>query len=265
MKIGVIGLGVVGSAVHESFETLGHDMSYFDTKYQDSRIDDVLNTEVVFVCVPTQMNESDGSCDTSIVECVVNKLSKSNYSGIVVIKSTVIPGTVDRLIRQHETLRICFSPEFLRAKTALSDFLYNQDVIVIGTYDNNIYNCVKTLHYKICENTKMVTPTEAEIVKYFNNVHHAVHVVFANMMYDVCKSFNCLYENVYNTIEQRSCINTSYLNCNENLRAYGGECLPKDISAWNKMLKDNGLRYSFINCVIKDNELIKNESTCNRI
>jgi len=264
MKIGVIGLGVVGSAVHESFETLGHDTAYFDTKYQDSRIDDVLNTEVVFVCVPTQMNESDGSCDTSIVESVVNELSKSNYSGIVVIKSTVIPGTVDRLIQQHETLRICFSPEFLRAKTALSDFLYNQDVLVIGTHDSDTYELVKNLHHKLCENVKHVLPTEAEIIKYFNNVHHAVHVVFANMMYDVCKVLDCSYEKVYVTIGQRDCINTSYLNCNENLREYGGECLPKDISAWNKMLKDSGLKYTFIDNVITDNELIKNESTRNR-
>jgi len=264
MKIGVIGLGVVGNAIYESFKTLGHDMSYFDIKYQESTIDKVLDTQAVFVCVPTQMNESDGSCDTRIVESVVNELSKSNYSGIVVIKSTVIPGTVDRLIQQHGTLRICFSPEFLRAKTALSDFLYNQDVLVIGTHDNNIYEFVKSLHFKLCENVKHVLPTEAEIIKYFNNVHHAVHVVFANMMYDVCKSLDCSYEKVYDAIGQRDCINTSYLNCNENLREYSGECLPKDISAWNKMLKDRGIKYTFIDNVINDNELIKNESTRNR-
>jgi len=264
MKIGVIGLGTVGSAVHESFQTLGHCLSYFDTIYQNSRIDDVLDTEIVFVCVPTQMNQVDGSCDTSIVESVIDDLNKNNYLGIIVIKSTVIPGTTDRLIQKYHNLRICFSPEFLKAKTALSDFLYNQDVLVIGTYDKDTYDTVKQLHYKLCDNVKMVVPTEAEIVKYFNNVHHAVHVVFANMMYDVCKQFNCSYENVYDTMSQRDCVNTSYLNCNENLREYGGECLPKDISAWSKMLKDTGVEYTFIDHIIKDNELIKNESTCNR-
>lgn len=264
MKIGVIGLGTVGSVVHESFQTLGYCLSYFDPKYHDSRIDDVLDTEIVFVCVPTQMNQIDGSCDTSIVESVIGDLNKNNYSGIVVIKSTIIPGTTDSLIQKYNNLRICFSPEFLRAKTALSDFLYNQDVLVIGTHNNDIYECVKKVHYKLCKNIKHVLPTEAEIVKYFNNVHHAVHVVFANMMYDVCKKFDCSYENVHDTIDQRDCINASYLNCNENLREYGGECLPKDISAWSKMLKDTGVKYTFIDHIIKDNELIKNESTRNR-
>jgi UDPglucose 6-dehydrogenase len=264
MKIGVIGLGTVGSVVYESFQTLGHDLSYFDTAHADSKINDVLDTEVVFVSVPTNMNENDGSCDTSIVEEVVDILNSYSYSGIVVVKSTVLPGTTDSLAMKYKKLKICFSPEFLRQKTALSDFLYNQDVLVIGSHDGEIQEYIAELHEKLCKNVKFLLPTEAEIVKYFNNVHNAVNVVFANMMYDVCEQLDCSYENVYDTIEQRNCINTSYLNCNKNLRAYGGDCLPKDISAWNKMLKEIGLQYTFLDHVIKDNELIKNESTSNR-
>jgi UDPglucose 6-dehydrogenase len=256
MKLGVIGLGTVGSAVYESFITIGHDVKYFDTKYDDSSLNNVLDTEAVFVCVPTGMNSVDGSCDTSIVEYVISELDQNHYTGVIVIKSTVIPGTTKRLIKEYPDLNIVCSPEFLRAKTALSDFLYNQDVLVIGTNDKNVYDFVKSLHNRICTNVKMVSPTEAEIIKYFNNVHHAVHVVFANMMYDTCKSLGCDYENVYDAIGERNCINTSYLNCNENLREFGGECLPKDISAWDKLIKDLDVNYSFIQSVINDNDAI---------
>lgn len=256
MKLGVIGLGTVGSAVYESFRTIGYNAKYFDTKYSDSTLSDVLDTEVIFVCVPTKMNVSDGSCDTSVVESVIDELNQTYYAGVIVIKSTIIPGTTETLIKKYPRLNIVSSPEFLRAKTALSDFLYHQDVLVVGTNNTPTYEFIKKLHNRICTNATMVSPTEAEVIKYFNNVHHAVHVVFANMMYDTCNALDCNYQNVYDTIGERDCINTSYLNCNENLREYGGECLPKDISAWNKLINDLDVNYSFIQSVIKDNGMI---------
>ena len=256
MKLGVIGLGTVGSAVYESFKTIGHDVKYFDIKYSVSTLSDVLDAEVLFVCVPTKMNAADGSCDTSVVQSVIDELNQNHYTGVIVVKSTVVPGTTRRLIEEYPQLNIVCSPEFLRAKTALSDFLYHQDVLVVGTDDTPTYDFLKHLHSRICTNARMVSPTEAEVIKYFNNVHHAVDVVFANMMYDTCNALDCNYQNVYNTIGERNCINTSYLNCNENLREFGGDCLPKDISAWNKLINDLGVNYSFIQSVIKDNGMI---------
>lgn len=256
MKLGVIGLGIVGGSIYESFKTLGYDIDFFDIKHKESDLRNILNTDTVFVCVPTKMNDKDGSCDTSVVETVINQLNENKYDGIIVIKSTVIPGTTERIIQKYPQLNIVCSPEFLRARTSLSDFLYNQDVLVVGTNDSNLYKLIKNLHSRVCTNARMVSPTEAEIIKYFNNVHHAVQVVFANMMYDTCKSLNCNYQTVYDTIGERNCINTSYLNCNENLREFGGECLPKDISAWNKLIKDLELNYSFIQSVINDNNMI---------
>jgi UDP-glucose 6-dehydrogenase len=102
MKIGIIGRGTVGSAVYEGLEYLGHDLSFFDPKYEGSRLDDVLDTEVVFISVPTDQT-STGDCDTSIVDNVINELAVNNYRGLVSIKSTVIPGTTDRLQKQYPT------------------------------------------------------------------------------------------------------------------------------------------------------------------
>ena len=71
MKLGLIGKGTVGTAVYEGLLYLGHNMSFFDPAYQGSKLSDVLDTECVFICVPTDM-ASNGDCDTSIVEKVVN-------------------------------------------------------------------------------------------------------------------------------------------------------------------------------------------------
>jgi len=96
MKIGIIGRGTVGQAVYDGLEFLGHAMSFFDPAYEGSQLDHVLDTEVVFVSVPTNQLPN-GDCDTSIVEQVVAELNTANYQGLVAIKSTVVPGTCDRI------------------------------------------------------------------------------------------------------------------------------------------------------------------------
>ena len=141
MKIGLIGRGTVGKAVYEGLQHLGHQMSFFDPAYDGSTLADILDTECVFICVPT--NQADnGDCDTSIVEKVVAELAQAGYKGLVSVKSTVVPGTSDRLAAEHPTLRICSVPEFLRAKTALADFMYHHDLLIIGSHRDEDFELI---------------------------------------------------------------------------------------------------------------------------
>jgi UDPglucose 6-dehydrogenase len=256
MKIGLLGRGTVGKAVYEGLEYLGHEMSFFDPAYEGSLIDHVLGTECVFICVPTDQ-APNGDCDTSIVDRVVKELDDHGYTGLVSIKSTVIPGTTDRLQKQHPRLRMSMVPEFLRAKSALADFVYNHDLLVVGTYTREDADLLIEIHGSFPENIARVNPTEAEVIKYFNNVHHAMSVTFANITYDVCNQLGANYMNVYKAITKRECINPAYLMANKNTRGYGGHCLPKDTSAWNNLIKNLGLPYTLIQSVINDNEKVK--------
>jgi UDPglucose 6-dehydrogenase len=256
MKIGLLGRGTVGKAVYEGLEYLGHEMSFFDPAYKGSRINDILGTECVFICVPTDQ-ASNGDCDTSIVDRVVKELDDHSYTGLVSIKSTVIPGTTDRLQKQYPRLRMSMVPEFLRAKSALADFVYNHDLLVVGTYTREDADLLIEIHGSFPENIARVTPTEAEVIKYFNNVHHAMSVTFANITYDVCNKLGANYMSVYKAITKRDCINPSYLMANKNMRGYGGHCLPKDTSAWNNLIKNLELPYTLIQSVIDDNEKVK--------
>jgi UDPglucose 6-dehydrogenase len=249
MKIGIIGRGTVGSAVFEGLEYLGHTMTFFDTKHEGSAMADVLDTEVVFISVPTD-RAVNGDCDTSIVDNVVAELAINNYAGLVSIKSTVIPGTTDRL-------RICMVPEFLRAKSALADFVYNHDLLVAGCYNREDADIIVELHGTFPQHVARVTPTEAEIIKYFNNVHHAMSVTFANIAYDVCDQLGANYMNVYKAIVKRECFNPAYLMANKNMRGFGGHCLPKDTAAWSNLIQNLGLPYTMIDSIIQDNEKVK--------
>jgi UDPglucose 6-dehydrogenase len=256
MKIGLLGRGTVGKAVYEGLEYLGHNMSFFDPAYEGSKLEHVLNTDCVFICVPTDQ-AANGDCDTSIVDRVVKQLADHNYTGLVSIKSTVVPGTTKRLQETHPNLRMSMVPEFLRAKSALADFVYNHDLLVVGCNTKEDADLIVEIHGSFPENVARVTPTEAEVIKYFNNVHHAMSVTFANITYDVCDKLGANYMNVYKAITKRDCINPAYLMANPNMRGYGGHCLPKDTSAWNNLIKDLGLDFGLIQSVINDNEKFK--------
>ena len=253
MKIGLIGKGTVGKAVYEGLLHLGHTMSFFDPAYEGSKLNDVLDTECIFICVPTNQ-APNGDCDTSIVESVIADLDSVKYTGLVAVKSTVVPGTSDSLSAAHPTLKICSVPEFLRAKTALADFMYNHDLLIIGSHRDEDFELIKKIHGNLPKAVSCVKPTEAEVVKYFNNVNHSVQIIFANIAFEVCKSLGVDYNAVYDAIIKRECFNPAYLMCNDNLRGFGGHCLPKDTSAWNNLVKKLGLDYSMIQAVINDNE-----------
>jgi UDPglucose 6-dehydrogenase len=107
------------------------------------------------------------------------------------------------------------------------------------------------------KNVACVKPTEAEVIKYFNNVNHSVQIIFANIAFEVCKKLGVHYEAVYHAISKRECFNPAYLMCNDNLRGFGGHCLPKDASAWANLIKNLGLEYTMIDAVIADNEKLK--------
>jgi UDPglucose 6-dehydrogenase len=253
MKIGIIGKGTVGKAVYEGLEYLGHEMSFFDPAYEGSVLDHVLDTDCVFISVPTNQ-AANGDCDVSIIDQTVQELATAEYAGLISIKSTVIPGTTDRLQKQYPRLRLSMVPEFLRAKSALADFVYNHDLLVVGCVNKADADLIVEIHGSFPENIARVTPTEAEVIKYFNNVHHAMSVTFANITYEVCDKLGANYMNVYKAITKRDCINPAYLMANPNMRGYGGHCLPKDTSAWNNLIKDLGLDFNLIQSVINDNE-----------
>ena len=253
MIVGIIGLGIVGSACKFGFELLGHSVLVHDIKLQTS-IDNVLKSDIVFICVPTPSREDD-ACDTSIVESIVEELKNKNYSGIIAIKSTIEPGTTNRIKEKFSIEKICFVPEFLRERCAVADFTENHDLCIIGTSSDEVYELVKKCHGYYPKNFVRLTEDEAEFCKYFNNIYNATMIIFANSFYEACKIKNVNYTNIKNAITKRKHINSNYLECNENFRGFGGVCLPKDTKAISNMMKNTNIR--FFDNLIEENKKYK--------
>ena len=256
MKIGIVGLGIVGSAVKYGFEKLGHQVAGHDIK-DETRLEDVLDCEIVYLCLPTPQGD-DGNCDTSVLESVAGELLDSNgYNGIVAIKSTVAPGTTVRLQERFMTEKICHVPEFLRERAAIIDFTDNHDVCVIGTRSSEVFEAVKESHGYYPKKFIQLDPTEAEISKYFNNIYNAMLITFANAFYEVCQASGADYSKVKNAMVQRDHIYNKYLDCNDNLRGFGGMCLPKDTAAISAYAREMGLPMELFQAIVDDNKKYK--------
>ena len=254
MKVGIIGVGAVGSACKKGFELLGHDVRIHDPKFI-TKIENVIETEIVYICVPTPESE-DGSCDLSIVESTISDLESLGYAGVVALKSTSVPGTTEKLLSKTN-LRLCFVPEFLRERSAVEDFVVNHDLLAVGCHSKDIFDVVVASHGFFPKNTVMMTPTEAEILKYYSNVFNATRIVFANAMYEICQKLGADYDKVKDTYLIRGTASPDYLDCNEKMRGYGGMCLPKDTKAIDSLLKNLGLDLKIFEAVDHDNKKFK--------
>jgi UDPglucose 6-dehydrogenase len=254
MKIGVIGVGAVGSACKKGFELLSHEVKVHDPKF-NTKIEDVIDTKIVYICVPTPEAE-DGSCDLSIVKSSIKELEKLAYAGVVALKSTSVPGTTEELISETN-LRICFVPEFLRERSALEDFVVNHELLAVGCHSTDDFDVVVASHGFFPKNTVMLTPTEAEILKYYSNVFNATRIVFANAMYEICQQLGADYNKIKDTYLIRKTASPDYLDCNEKMRGYGGMCLPKDTKALDSLIKKLGLDLKLFEAIDQDNKKFK--------
>ena len=230
MKIGIVGVGMVGGALKFGFTRIGHEVLEHDVKL-GTRLEVVRSAPIAFICVPTPSRD-DGRCDTSLVEDVVGALNRLAYPGLVVIKSTVTPGTTDHLHRRHLALRLAFCPEFLRERARFSDFVENHEVCVVGTMNDADAALIQKAHGSLPKRFVQMPPLEAELTKYFANTLNALRIVFANQFWEVCQAVGADYGTIKNAASMRASVGSDYLDCNANFRAFGGACLPKDTAAF---------------------------------
>lgn len=249
MIIGIIGFGVVGSAIDFCFKKLGHKTVIHDIKL-NTDIYNMRRADIVYICVPTKSMD-DGSCDVTIVWECIKQLDSLRYDGVIAIKSTVSPGTTQKLIDEFASNNICFVPEFLRERCGVSDFSEHHDLCVIGTNGDDVFEKVKQSHGHYPKKIVNCTPTQAELCKYFVNIYNATLITFANSFYEVCKKMRVDYSEVKNICVNKNHIHDMYLDCNEQFRAFAGVCLPKDLKCIANIMKDTSV--GFFDCILEEN------------
>mgnify|MGYP001081794768 CR=1 FL=1 len=244
-KIGICGIGVVGSAILNCFEKIGLPIEFYD-KYKNNGIGSkeyLLSTDIIFLCLPTIYSENKKEYDKSELYEICTYLSTNKYKGLVVVKSTVEPGTCRNLYKKFN-LSILHNPEFLTARTAEEDF-ENQSHIVIGGIDKDDKNikCLKDFYTKYWKDAKVSIANyeESEIMKICINSFYAIKIQFFNEIYAITETFEgSSYDNVVSMMIKNDWISPNHVTVpgTDGKLSYGGMCFPKDTNAlYQLMLK----------------------------
>ena len=228
MRIGIIGYGFVGQAVHSCMDQ-SRTVVVINDPAKGYGGDVLKDTKAVFVCLPTPMRE-DGTQDTKTLGEWLHKLSQ--YDGVIIIKSTVVPSVIGSLPVNG---RIVMNPEFLNANSAVNDF-FEQKLIVLGGHMNDCLE-VRSIYEKnfILSGTpryEYMSRMEAVQIKYMHNVYHAFKSLFWNYVYDVTGNHRKIAD-IYKKLRKDVVDNEFTRVCTDGKRGYGGACFTKDVAAWN--------------------------------
>jgi UDPglucose 6-dehydrogenase len=268
IKVGIIGQGFVGTAIREGLKNF-YLVSIYDLKKDlcpeemlETPVGIVQNCKIIFQCLPTPMKKS-GECDLSIVRSSLTTLntiaSVHNKNPIVVVKSTVPPGTCQKLNEDFESLNIVFSPEFLTEANSVEDFK-NQTRIILGG-PRPFTTQVKTMFRKAFPHIPIIKTgyQTAEMVKYFINNFLSVKVSFANEMYQICNELGIDYDKVteYALFDQR--IGRSHLAVPgpDGDFGYGGHCFPKDLDAMIYLMTQNNVNPTVLESAREKNDSVR--------
>ncbi|OGQ06062.1 MAG: hypothetical protein A2W61_01315 [Deltaproteobacteria bacterium RIFCSPLOWO2_01_44_7] len=258
-KIAIVGLGVVGNSL-ECYLRQTHNLTrnqhlfLYDADPEKEFFDDINQADIIFVSLPTP-SLPNGSCDLSAVKSTIDKVGKNK---IVVLKSTIPPGTTEWLQRSRPDLKLLYNPEFLTEKQAWEDFI-KPDRQIVGFTEKSLE--VAHLVLSLLPKAPFMSPwgintyqhisitaTEAEIIKYGGNIWFARKLNFANILNQLCEKvgkkleMEVDYENVRKGLASDFRIGDSHLNVNhEGYQGWGGSCLPKDLRALIDSLKKLGL------------------------
>ena len=292
MKIGVIGLGFVGLSLTSVLGSKGYDIVGIDidnkkcnkikmgiSPFFEPELENVLQKglkkklkikndfslitecDFIFVTVGTPQNEN-GSIDLSIIKKAVSTIGenivKSKKKPIILIKSTVIPGTMKKVIlpilekksnkKNGKDFELISNPEFLQESSAIRDTEFPH-AVVLGGNQTEFMKKAKKIFVKLHPNTPIIITNHqtAEIIKYANNSFLATKISFINQLSNICQKIpGANIDDIGKTIGLDPRIGKLFLNAGPG---YGGSCLPKDMKALINFAKISGVNPTLLNAV----------------
>ncbi len=245
------GYGFVGKAYGWFFER-NCALKIVDPQYNENKI--TADTTALICCVPTPEGE-DGACNMQHVFDVMEDAPE----GIpIIIKSTISLEGWNELCSKFPNHKLCFSPEFLRAATAMEDIKDMTSVILSG--DTNFWEeQIKAIDPQI--KIIKLPPAEAIAVKYFRNSYLATKLSFFNEIFDFCHATGVDFDKVRKGISIDPRIGESHTFVAADKRGWEGMCFPKDTQALLKMAQNNNVDMSTLEAAVKSNNKIRKKAT----
>lgn len=218
--------------------------------------------DMVFVCVGTPMWHT-GDANLSQIESAVGVVASKNPDAIVVIKSTVPPGTNAILRESFPAIRFISNPEFLRQGTAVEDTL-NPDRVVIGGHDEDAIAAVTDLYQPLADRAIPIvrtTPASAELIKYAANSLLGIKVAFINEIADLAETVGADVDEISHAIGLDPRIGNRFLQAGPG---FGGSCFPKDTAALVATAERLGSPVTIVDAAARANKR-RRESLAHRV
>lgn len=226
----------------------------------------IRETDLSFVCVGTP-SQNNGNLDLHFVRRVCEQIGRAlgqkAERHVVVIRSTILPGTMHTLViptleefsgkKAGVDFGVCHNPEFLREGSAVEDF-YHPPKTVIGELDAASGNMLVKLYEKIEAPLIRTDLATAEMVKYVDNSWHALKIGFANEVGNLCKSLDIDAHAVMSIFCQDRKLNISPAYLLPGF-AFGGSCLPKDLRALAYKAKMHDLQLPILTSILPSNDI----------
>lgn len=271
-----MGLGYVGVVTALGFSRLGHDVvgvdvdegrvgllragrpPFFEPGLEEhlagcsvvftTKYSELLDRDVVFITVGTP-SLPDGGQDLRFFRSAVLSLSGVGYSGVVVPRSTVLPGTTESVVAplfEH----FGYNPEFLAEGRAFRDF-YNPDRIVLGFGDRRALEVLRSVYSSFAAPKLEMGVRAAELVKYASNAFLAMKIAYANEIGNIAKLVGVDVYEVMDAVGLDRRIGREFLNAGVG---FGGSCFPKDVSALAVFARGLGYEPVLLEAVLRQNE-----------
>lgn len=233
MKIGIVGMGYVGTAIAKLFHSF--ELEYYDIYKSGYKNDaeEINKCDISFVCVPTPEGDY-GECSISAVEEVIEWIE----TPIIVLKSTVPPGTTDYLIKKYGK-NIVFSPEYCGESKYWTPYKFHTEIIETPFFifggAKELTEQIVDLFMQVCGPVKtyrQTTAIEAEMAKYMENTFYATKITFCYEIAQICEHAGIDYNEVRELWLLDPRINPMHTAVfKKNEKPFSGKCLPKDLSA----------------------------------
>ena len=248
MKIGIVGRGFVGSAVEFGFspnvgcdaEVRVHDK---DPNKSLHPLEETVNqSDFIFVSVPTPAN-ADGSINLDVVYQAFEDIARVNNrkDNVILLRSTVVPGTTRKISELNPNLNIVFNPEFLTERSAKFDFI-NQARFILGGDSKNTKMVADLYRWRFGKTTPIIETNfeTSEIIKYMNNCYLATKVSFLNEMYKIGEKAGVDWDMAVEGFVRDGRIGHSHLSVPgpDGKLGFGGSCFPKDVRAMKAYAKE---------------------------
>jgi len=267
--IGIIGSGFVGNAVRYGFSpNVGVDakIRVYDknpSKSLHTLEEVVIESDIIFLSVPTPSNK-DGTINVDIVDEALNDMNvyAASVDNIILLRSTVVPGTTRKLQEKYSNLRIVFNPEFLTERSANFDFI-NQTRFILGGNSADIKEVSELFRQRFGHSISIVETNyeTAELIKYMTNTFFATKISFLNDMKLLSDKCGAIWDDAIEGFVRDGRVGHSHLDVpgHDGRYGFGGSCFPKDIQALIKYGEGLGVDMNVLKGTWKTNLKVRPE------